>query len=185
VHGVAEAIQFEIGDVEQFRGRAAFDCIVLMEILVHLPDARAVVNRCAEMLSPGGYLVTNVDLPDTGAGLHQVVNQLAKRGYNAMPSPVRRLLHQRLGWPDRVAIKRRVATTDETIQLLEQSPGIAMSRADDAFRGLDRGELLDYLSAAGLDISALRRERQLGLTIGYMAIARKPLSRRAERTPTR
>jgi SAM-dependent methyltransferase len=171
--GVAPAIDFAIGDVEEVAGTDPVDCIVLMEILVHLPDARAVVHRCADRLAPGGYLVTNVDLPGTGAGLHQLVHRLAKRSYNAIPRPVRRVLHQRLGWPEYVTPKRRVATTEETIRILEDNPGTPMSRADDAFRGLSRHEMIDAISDAGLELVALRRERQFGMTIGFMAIAKK------------
>lgn len=175
--GVADRISFTVGDVDQFLGDGRYDCIVLMEILVHLPDPHEAVRRCADMLTPGGTIVTNIDLPGTGKGLHQMVNQLAKRGYNAMPRPVRQLLHERLGWPDHVTIKRRVATTEETIRLLDENPGMPMSRAEDAFRGLSREDMVDALTDAGLELSALRRERQLGMTIGYMAIARKRAAR--------
>ncbi len=171
--GVADRIDFRVGDVEQFASDERFDCIVLMEILVHLPDAAGVVRRCAQMLAPGGFLITNVDLPGTGEGVTQLVHRIAKRGYNAVPGPIRRMLNHRLGWPEYVTPKQRVATTEETIRMLDAQPGIAMSRAEDAFRGLSRQAMLGYIADAGLSLRAVRRERQLGLTIGYLAVAQK------------
>ncbi|MBT8494229.1 MAG: class I SAM-dependent methyltransferase [Deltaproteobacteria bacterium] len=172
--GVEDRISFEVGDAEEFESEDRYHAIVLMEVLVHLPEAEKVVQKCANMLEPGGYLLTNIDLPDSVTGPHDKIHSLAKRTYNLLPRLVRRQLHRRLGWPERVQPKQRAATTAETLEILERDPNAVMSRADDAFRGIDKQAFLGWLRGAGLEVVKVDKERQFLLEVGYVAVARRP-----------
>ena len=41
--------------------------VTLWDVIEHTPDPKAVLERCATLLKPGGVLVVNY--PDTAAGL--------------------------------------------------------------------------------------------------------------------
>lgn len=77
-----------------------FDAVVMADVLEHLPDPAAALDRLAGLLAPGGVLV--LLLPDAGS---RVARVLGRRWWSVIPTHVQyftrgslRALLQRQGW---------------------------------------------------------------------------------------
>jgi SAM-dependent methyltransferase len=61
---------------EQYDDPGDYDCITLLDILEHTRDPKAVIEKAASMLSPGGILVALT--PDGASPLRRVIRDLAR-----------------------------------------------------------------------------------------------------------
>jgi ubiquinone/menaquinone biosynthesis C-methylase UbiE len=166
-HSVADKIDFKVGDAATLNLKTDYyDVASLMEVLVHLPDPKSVICSMTKYIKPGGYFITNYDLPHAPKVTYP--------------------LDWIWGWA-RGIVKNRFKkdvvmynTVDETIKALDKSKGSSrVTRPKDAYRGIPMKEVNQMLSDCGLKAVHVLKERvsfaniTLPITIGYMVIAQK------------
>ena len=170
--GVGDKIVFVEGDIEEFASKQKFDCIILMEVLVHLPNPGLVVQNAYHLLNHGGVLVTNIDSPLAGTRLFQHFHSFLRILYNATPKSFRNVLHEKRGWPLYIEKKIILDTTENTLKQLNQE-GALCSRAYDAYRVILYGELKNYLKRNHFMITNVKREYYFGIPLGHILICTK------------
>jgi len=58
---------------DQDYAHGSFDVVTLWDVIEHTPDPRAVLNRCRELLKPGGLLIVNY--PDIGSWIARLLGR--------------------------------------------------------------------------------------------------------------
>ncbi len=167
-------IRFIESDLETFNPDGLFYCILLMEVLVHLPDPGAAIQRAFDLGTSSGWFATNIDFPYTESRIFQGFQSQLNTLYNFLPSFVRRSLANRLGWPYRVTRKLRLNTVEATLEKLEEDPTLQLSRPDDAYSSIAPKEVYFWLEEAGFKIERKKLEWFFGLPVGMTVVARKP-----------
>lgn len=148
-------IKFVAGDFMELPfDDAAFDVIVTLEVLSHVPDQPAFIAKLARMLRPGGHLM----LATQNRPVLQNFNNLPPPG----PGQIRR-------WVDKAELQGLLAAHFEVVELYSATP-----RANRGIWRLLNARAVNRLvrPVVGDAFERFKEARDLGWTL--MALARKP-----------
>lgn len=164
--GVGDRISFQVADAARLDlPRESFDVVSIMEVLVHLPDPARVLAHAAELLRPGGWLLTNHHTASAPRILYGIDRGRALRAKLFRRSRPEVVIHE---------------TVEEAVAALDggAADNVIITRPRDAYRGISATEVDRWLSDAGLTISnrmmEYRRLALLPFPIGRTILARKP-----------